>query len=112
MLLIQCSGRAVILFFRCCRNQWANSSVKTFVCELQIHHQVSYAARHAMRVRFSVTFPPKEMQPSKVLNYWVETEKAKVTESKEKSSLKSQDPKSLAEEFHKRYVEKRDALSS
>ena len=30
----------ILLHWRC-RNHWGDPSVKTFVCELQIHHQVS-----------------------------------------------------------------------
>ena len=33
----------LILLHFCCRNRWGEPSVKTFVCELQIHHEVSDA---------------------------------------------------------------------
>jgi hypothetical protein len=96
----------LILLHFCCRNRWGDASVKTFVCELQIHHQVSDAARRDLCVRFSVTCPPKEMLPSKVLDFWLKSP----PEGQNGAAL--QDSKILADEFHQRYVEKRDKLAS
>ena len=101
-----CSPSLRISLHSCCRNRWGESSVKTFVCELQIHHQVSDAARRVPCVRISVTRPPKDMLPSNVLNFWLESP----PEGQNVAAL--QDSKILAEEFHQRYVEKRDKLAS
>ncbi len=94
-----CNSSLRVSLHSCCRNRWDDKklSVKTFVCELQIHHQVSDAARRDMCV--SVTFPPKEMLPSKVLDFWLK-----------------QNPGDKVcaeyEEFHERYVKMRDVLAS
>ena len=93
------------LHFRC-RNRWGDPSVKTFVCELQIHHQVSDAARRDLCVRFSVTYPPQEMLPSNVLKFWLEKPPKYLNEA----ALKNYE--TLADEFHQRYVAKRDKLAS
>jgi hypothetical protein len=101
-----CSRLLRISLLLRCRNRWSDPSVKTFVCELQIHHQVSDAARRDLCVRFSVTCPPKEMLPSKVLDFWLKSP----PEGQNEAAMR--DSKILAEEFHKRYVEKRDKLAS
>jgi hypothetical protein len=113
LLACSCSTAVVAVVLPCislhlrCRNRWSTDpSVKTFVCELQIHHQVSDAARRDLCVRFSVTCPPKEMLPSKVLDFWLKSP----PEGQNEAALKNDE--TLAEEFHKRYVEKRDKLAS
>ena len=112
-LLACCSSTAVVavgelrisLRLRC-RNRWGDPSVKTFVCELQIHHEVSDAARRVLCVRFSVTYPPKEMLPSNVLDFWLKSP------PKGLDVAALQGYETLAEEFHQRYVAKRDKLAS
>ena len=67
---------------------------------------MSDAARLVPCARISVTRPPKDMLPSKVLDFWLESP----PEGQNVAAL--QDSEILAEEFHRRYVEKRDALAS
>ena len=104
-MLLLCSRLQRISLLLRCRNRWGDPSVKTFVCELQIHHQVSAAARRVLCVHFSVTHPPKEMLPSNVLDFWFKPPK-----DLDKEALK--DYETLADEFHQRYVSKRDKLAS
>ena len=59
-----------------------------------------------------MTFPPQEMQPLKVLDCWVTNGENMKGNALKESSRKSQELKVLAEEFHKRYVAKRDTLAS
>jgi hypothetical protein len=51
-----------------CRNFWGDPSVKTFVCELQIHHRVSDAARRVMRLL--ITLPRRSGDASHKCVNW------------------------------------------